>query len=145
MGRSRYAEGFKNQGIVSSASSRELLSHTLTRRRREKGISAGSDLCKEKRPPPVIFTVQTAAAPRRRVCSMAEPFRDAGVTVQREQSLFGIGVQRPAVVFERPPEDDAVSTRKHVERAADVTVIHLGLRQEHFELAAHRNQLVIPE
>ncbi len=47
--------------------------------------------------------------------------------------LFRVGFEGPVVVVPGAAEDDAVAARKHVP-AAQITVVNLRLRQQHFQL-----------
>src|SRR3989442_1494972 len=47
-------------------------------------------------------------------------------------------------MVERAAQNDSVASGKHI-AAAQITIINLRLRQEHYQLAAHRTQFLIVE
>src|ERR671912_1169969 len=56
--------------------------------------------------------------------------------------LFGFRRERPIIVIPRAAQDYSIPSREHV-ATAQVTVINLRLRQQHFQLAAHGAQFLI--
>jgi len=53
------------------------------------------------------------------------------VVVADDQELVRSGLERPVIMIERTTQNDSIVSWKHV-TAAQITVIHLRLRQEHF-------------
>src|SRR5450755_2153887 len=56
--------------------------------------------------------------------------------------LLAVGCERPIAVVKRAAQDNSIAARKHI-AAAEITIVNLRLRQEHFQLAAHRLEFLI--
>src|SRR6266536_3745561 len=72
-----------------------------------------------------------------------ESFHYLGMRFKDFGCLLGLGGEGPVFVVPGAAEDDAVAARKHVRASAQVTVVNLRLRQQHFQLTAHRNEFLV--
>src|SRR5258708_36922926 len=61
---------------------------------------------------------------------------------KNSRSLFRLWCKRPVAVVPGATENNSIAARKHV-TAAEITVVNLRLRQKHFQLSAHRFELLI--
>src|SRR6266478_3458591 len=61
---------------------------------------------------------------------------------ENSHRLLRVGGKGPVAMIEGAAENDSVAAGEHI-AAAEITVINLGLRQQHFKLSAHRFKLLI--
>ena len=71
-------------------------------------------------------------------------FHDVGVGVEDIVRVVFVHFEGPVVAVEGAAEEDAVGAREHM-AGADVAVVDLGLRQQHFELSPSGDQLFVAE
>src|SRR5258707_15198248 len=61
---------------------------------------------------------------------------------KNSRSLFRLWYKRPVAAVPGAAQNNSIAARKHV-AAAEITVVNLRLRQKHFQMSAHRLELLI--